>query len=287
LAELLKTALSYIDGKYIVEELEDVEGVDDHAIPADPNVKNFSYTAVDDVVYFRENSLMYPVELPVAALERIKGMIELRNCVHELINLQLDEHSEYEIKSKQAELNRIYDRFSAEHGLINSQANSRAFSADSAYYLLCSLEILDEDNNFERKADMFTKRTIKQRNIVTHVDTASEALAVSLGEKANVDISYMSELTGKDESALFAELRGVVYRDFTDGINNGYVYRTADDFLSGNVREKLKKYQRFLEVLPKNHEHYETISDNVTALESAQLKDLDASEIASGSVQRG
>jgi N12 class adenine-specific DNA methylase len=280
LVEQLKAALQNIGGQYTVTELDDIEGVDNHAIPADPSVKNFSYTAVDGTVYYRENSLMYPVELPAVSLERIKGMIGLRDCVNELIALQLDEHSDAEITLKQAELNRRYDRFTSEYGLVNSQGNSRAFNADSAYYLLCSLEVLDEDGGLQRKADMFTKRTIKQRVVITHVDTASEALAVSLGEKACVDIEYMAQLTGKDEETLFAELRGVVYRDFHGFPDGKYVYRTADEFLSGNVRQKLNKYQKGLTYTSENHPNYDAVCANIAALESAQPKDLDASEIA-------
>jgi len=280
LAEQLKTAIGNIQGTYTIDELDDIEGIDNHAIPADPNIKNFSYTTVDNTVYFRENSLMYPVDLPVTTLERIKGMIYLRDCAQELISLQLDEHSDVEIKAKQAELSELYDQFTIQYGLINSQANNRAFNADNAYYLLCSLEILDEDGNLERKADMFTKRTIKQRTTVTHVDTASEALAVSLGERACVDMKYMSELTGKDETTLFSELRGVIFLDYHfNGDINSYTYRTADDFLSGNVREKLKKYKENSDV-PENFVHYRAFMDNIEALSAAVPKDLDASEIA-------
>ena len=280
LGEQLKTALSYISGQYTVDELDDLDGVDDHAIPADPNIKNFSYADVDGIVYFRENSLMYPVELPATTLERIKGMIALRDCVHELIALQLDEHGEDEIRAKQAQLNTLYDDFSGKFGLINSTANQRAFNADSAYYLLCSLEILDEDSNLERKADMFTKRTIKQRAVIEHVDTASEALAVSIGEKACADMDYMTQLTGKDEAALFEELSGVIFKDFSGFPDGRYVYRTADEFLSGNVREKLHRYRQGLTYTNESHPNYDTVCENIAALEKAVPKDLDASEIS-------
>ena len=319
LAEQLKTALLNVNGEYTIEELDDLDGVDNQAIPADPLVKNFSYALIsanipldalyqdedypllpagavkigEGQVYFRENSLMYPVELPATTLERIKGMIALRDCVHELINLQLDEFvGEETIRAKQAELNILYDEFTAEYGLINSTANDRAFRADSAYYLLSSLEILDEDGKLERKADMFTKRTIKQKTVITHVDTASEALAVSLGEKACVDIEYMSELTGKDEQTLFNELRGVIYADYVMNIHysnnkfnhvksfDGCVYRTADEFLSGNIRKKLKTYSEVLGSLSDDSPYLRNIRDNVDVLTKAMPKDLDASEIA-------
>jgi N12 class adenine-specific DNA methylase len=240
-------------------------------------------------VYFRENSLMYPVDLPAMQLERIKGMINLRDCVHRLIQLQLDDHSDDLIKEQQSELNDLYDSFIAEFGLINSQANNRAFNADSAYYLLCSLEILDEDGNLSRKADMFSKRTIKQKTVVSHVDTASEALAVSLGERACVDMEFMSELTGKDEKTLFNELRGVIFADYRMDVysNNirhvevyGTTYRTADEFLSGNVREKLREYEAALDVLTPESPYYAVIKENAEALAMAQPKDLDASEIS-------
>jgi len=300
LAEQLKTALFYVQGQYAEPELDDIEGVENHSIPADHNVKNFSYALItltdkpdldsgeyhaaeigEGQVYFRENSRMYPVELPVTTLDRIKGMIALRDCVHQLITLQLDNKTEKEIKSKQAELSVLYDRFSKDYGLINSSANNRAFCSDNSYYLLCSLEILDEDGNLERKADMFTKRTIKQRVEITHVDTASEALAVSLGEKACVDMAYMSKLTGKDEKTLFNELRNVIFLDYHfDGDLDNYTYRTADEFLSGNIREKLKKYKEAFEVLPDDYRHYDAFRDNVTALEAAMPKELTATEIS-------
>jgi N12 class adenine-specific DNA methylase len=293
LGEQLSAAASLIEGEYAVVELDDLDGVDDHAISADPSVKNFSYALVtpatepdnadgkiyadkigEGQVYYRENSLMYPVDLPAAALERIKGMIALRDCVHRLIELQLDDFPEAAIKARQRELSDLYDGFIAEFGLINSQANNRAFSADSAYYLLCSLEILNEDGNLQRKADMFTKRTIKQKSVITHVDTASEALAVSLGEKARVDMAYMSELTGKDEQELFAELNGVIFLTLAGE------YQTADEFLSGDVRSKLRDYKLFTDdpEVPDNRRR--AYIDNVEALTAAQPKDLEAGDIA-------
>jgi len=273
LAEQLKTALLYVQGTYTVEELDDLDGVDNHAIPADPSVKNFSYTAVDDTVYFRENSLMYPVDLPATTLERIKGMISLRDCVHELIALQMDDHSEDEIKAKQWDLDLLYNDFNEAFGLINSQANNRAFRADSAYYLLSSLEILDEDGKLERKADMFTKRTIKQRVEITHVDTASEALAVSLGERAYVDLEYMAQLTGFSQDKLIADLEGVIYLNIGNAKNQREAYVTADEYLSGNIRKKLEQAQAAAAVDP-------TFERNVLALEGAMPKDLSASEIS-------
>jgi N12 class adenine-specific DNA methylase len=299
LAEQLKDALLNIEGEFSVAELDDIEGIDNNAIPADPRVKNFSYALIsadtevhvedgliyeisvgEGDVYFRENSLMYPVDLPAATLERIRGMIILRACVQDLISLQLYEYSDEEIRKKQAELNLLYDGFSSKYGLINSTANAKAFDADSSYYLLCALEVLDEDGNLARKADMFTQRTIKQRTIITHVDTASEALAVSIGERARVDIEYMSELSGKDEDTLFNELHGVIYRDFFGFPDGKYVYRTADDFLSGNIRKRLNTYKKGLSYTPESHPNYAAICDNITALEAAMPKELDASEIS-------
>lgn len=270
LAQQLKTALFNIQGEYTVTELDDLEGVDNHAIPADADIKNFSYAIIDNKVYFRENSLMYPVDLPAMTLERIKGMISLRDCVQKLIALQLNDYSDGEIKEQQQELSDLYDGFIAEYGLINSQANSRAFNADSAYYLLSSLEVIDEDGNLERKADMFTKRTIKQKTIITHVDTASEALAVSLGEKACVDLGYMQELCGLDMDQILNELKGVIFQVPMQGEPR---WITADEYLSGNVREKLRVAREYF----KENPEFEV---NVAALETAQPTDLEASEIA-------
>ena len=237
------------------------------AIAVYPNVKNYSYTVVDGEVYFRENSVMVKPELNNTAKERVKGLVELRDCVHRLIDLQMWESDAISIRQEQAKLNALYDAFTQKYGLINSRGNALAFSDDSAYYLLCSLEELDEDGNLERKADMFTKRTIKQHQAVTSVDTAAEALAVSISERARVDMEYMSQLSGKDQDALIEELTGVV---FLDPVLNEW--QTADEYLSGNVREKLRQAQKAAEDSP-------GYLPNVEALQAAQPKDLDASEI--------
>jgi N12 class adenine-specific DNA methylase/adenine-specific DNA methylase len=273
LAEQLRDALANIRGEYSVTELDDLEGVDNHAIPADPSVKNFSYAVVDDTVYFRENSLMYPVDLPAATLDRIKGMIGLRTCVGELIELQLDDYTDDDsIIERQQRLNDLYDSFSRDFGLINSTANNRAFNADSAYYLLSSLEILDENGELLRKADMFTKRTIKKSAVVTHVDTAAEALAVSIGKRALVDLPYMSELTGKDRETLLEELRGVVFLNVGSADSQEKAYVAADEYLSGNVRKKLELARAAALTLPE-------FEINVKALEAVMPKDLEAGEI--------
>ena len=278
----LKYAIQNIKGTYTeaeLPELGDGETIDT-SIPADPNVKNYSYTVVDGEVYYRENSRMVKPELNATAKERVKGMVELRGCVQKLIGQQMDGYiSDETIRQTQRELNELYDNFTAKHGLINSRGNALAFADDSSYYLLCSLEVLDEDNNLKRKADMFTKRTIKPSEVVTSVDTASEALAVSIAEKAKVDMAYMSQLTGKTEEELASDLRGVIYMDFNRKPDGSYTWRTADDFLSGNVREKLAYYQRALDLLPEDANHRNEIADNVAALKTAQPKDLDASEI--------
>jgi len=282
LADQLHDAVKYIRGTYTeaeLPELGDGEAID-ASLPADPNVKNYSYTVVDGDVYYRENSCMVKPDLNATAIERVKGMVELRDCVQKLIGQQMDGYiSDETIRQTQRELNQLYDNFTAKHGLINSRGNALAFADDSSYYLLCSLEVLDEDNNLKRKADMFTKRTIKPSEVVTSVDTASEALAVSIAEKAKVDMAYMSQLTGKSEEELASELRGVIYMDFNRKPDGSYTWRTADDFLSGNVREKLAYYQRALEMLPEDANHRNEIADNVAALKTAQPKDLDASEI--------
>ena len=267
--EQLKEAVGRITGQIdtmeLDEELEDELGRQN--IPADPNVKNFSYTVAEKEVYYRENSVMKPVEVSDTVKERIKGMVAIRNCTQELIDMQLNDYGDTAIKEKQAELNSLYDAFSKKYGLINSQTNKRAFSQDSSYCLLCSLEKLDDEGNFKGKADMFTKRTIKKAEVVTSVDTASEALAVSLGEKAKVDLAYMEELTGKDKDTLTEELRGVIFQNpLTDA------WETADEYLSGNVREKLEVAATYAE----NHPEYAV---NVQALQQVQPKELDASEI--------
>lgn len=277
----LKYAIQNIKGTYAEAELPELgEGeAIDTSIPADPNVKNYSYTVVDGDVYYRENSRMVKPDLNATATERVKGMVELRDCVQKLIGQQMDGFvSDASIRETQRELNDLYDKFTAKHGLINSRGNALAFADDSSYYLLCSLEVLDEDNNLKRKADMFTKRTIKPSEVVTSVDTASEALAVSIAEKAKVDMEYMSQLTGKTEQELASDLRGVIYMDFNRKQDGSYTWRTADDFLSGNVREKLAYYQKALEYTEGTEKHH-FILDNVEALKMAQPKDLDASEI--------
>ena len=277
----LKYAIQNIKGTYTeaeLPELGDGEAIDT-SIPADPNVKNYSYTVVDGDVYYRENSRMVKPELNATATERVKGMVELRDCVQKLIGQQMDGFvSDASIRETQRELNDLYDQFTAKHGLINSRGNALAFADDSSYYLLCSLEVLDEDNNLKRKADMFTKRTIKPSEVVTSVDTAAEALAVSIAEKVRVDMPYMSSLTGKTEEELASDLRGVIYMDFNRKPDGSYTWRTADDFLSGNVREKLAYYQKALEYTEGTEKHH-FILDNVEALKTAQPKDLDASEI--------
>ncbi len=268
LSAQLKNALSHVEGSI---EQADFNEIDDELarenIPADPDVKNYSYTVVDNRVYYRENSIMKPVDVSEKAEQRIKGMVAIRNCTQELIDFQLNEYPESMIKNKQAELNQLYDDFSKKFGLISSQTNKRAFNQDSSYCLLCSLEKLDDEGNFIGKADMFSKRTIKKQEVVTSVDTASEALAVSLGEKAGVDLPYMSQLAGKSEEEITKELAGVIFQNpVTEK------WETADEYLSGNVREKLAVAKVFAE----NHPEY---AINVTSLEGVQPKELDASEI--------
>ena len=278
----LRYAIQNIRGTYTEAELPDLgEGeAIDSSIPADPDVKNYSYTVVDGEVYYRENSRMVKPDLNATAIERVKGMVELRDCVQKLIAQQMDGYvPEESIRETQKELSDLYDKFTAKHGLINSRGNALAFADDSSYYLLCSLEVLDEDNNLKRKADMFTKRTIKPSQVVTSVDTASEALAVSIAEKAKVDMEYMSALTGKTEAELASDLRGVIYMDFNRRPDGSYTWLTADDFLSGNVREKLRYYENALRLLPDDAERRNAVADNVAALRMAQPKDLDASEI--------
>ena len=267
-AEQLREAISRIDGEFEEVELDELEdGFADQTIPADPDVKNYSYTLVDDKVYYRENSVMKPVDMKDSMLERIKGMIAIRNCTQELINVQLQEYPDTVIKEKQAELNALYDAFSKKYGLINSQTNKRAFNQDSSYCLLCSLEKTDEEGKFVGKADMFTKRTIKKAEVVTSVDTATEALAVSLSEKARIDLDYMAELSGKDIDTIKEELTGVIFQNpVTDK------WETADEYLSGNVRDKLETAKVYAE----NHPEFAV---NVQALTQVQPKELDASEI--------
>ena len=276
LADQLHDAVKYIRGTYqeaALPELGEGEYIDD-SLPAAPNVKNYSYTVVDGAVYFRENSRMVRPDLNSTAEARVKGMVGLRDCVQRLIDLEMDAAApDADIRAQMAELNRRYDDFSAKYGLINDRANRLAFADDSSYYLLCALEVLDEDGRLERKADMFTKRTIKPHEAVTTVDTASEALAVSISEKACVDMAYMEQLTGKTGEELADELRGVIFRvpgqTEPDGTPH---YVTADEYLSGNVRRKLRQAQRAAEQDP-------AFAVNVEALTAAQPKDLDASEI--------
>ncbi len=260
--------------EYEFDELVD-EG-EDKSIPADPTVRNFSYTVVDGKIYYRENSRMNPVEASVTASNRIRGMIKLRDCVRELIEYQTEDYPDEMISAKQTELNELYDDFSKKYGLINSRANNSAFSSDSAYFLLCSLEVLDDEGSFVRKADMFSKRTIKQKSIVTSVDTASEALALSLAEKTKVDMPYMCELTGKTEEEIAEELRGVIFLNplYGYGNNTEAKYLPADEYLSGNIREKLSWAKRSAELDP------ESYTVNVQALEQVMPKDLSASEIS-------
>ena len=276
LADQLHDAVKYIRGTYQEAELPELgEGeAIDTSIPADPNVKNYSYTVVDGDVYYRENSCMVRPDLNATAEARVKGLVGLRECVQQLIDLQMDAATpDSAIQDKQAELNRLYDSFSAKYGLINDRANRLAFADDSSYYLLCALEVIDEDGKLERKADMFTKRTIKPHKAVDTVDTASEALAVSIAEKACVDMAYMSELTGKTSDELAAELQGVIFRVPGQLEKDGTPhYVTADEYLSGNVRRKLRQAQRAAQQDP-------SFAVNVEALTAAQPKDLDASEI--------
>ena len=276
LADQLHDAVKYIRGTYQEAELPELgEGeAIDTSIPADPNVKNYSYTVVDGTVYFRENSRMVRPDLNATAEARVKGLVGLRECVQQLIDLQIDAATpDSAVQDKQAELNRLYDSFSAKYGLINDRANRLAFADDSSYYLLCALEVIDEDGRLERKADMFTKRTIKPHKAVDTVDTASEALAVSISEKACVDMAYMAELTGKTSDELAAELQGVIFRVPVQLEQDGTPhYVTADEYLSGNVRRKLRQAQRAAQQDP-------SFAVNVEALTAAQPKDLDASEI--------
>ena len=275
LGELLDSAIQNINTQITEYEFEDISNDEDLSIPADPNVKNFSYTIVDGDIYFRENSRMNKVDVSLTAQNRIKGMIEIRDCVKELMEYQTEGYSEADIKSQQEKLNTLYDTYTAKYGLINSRGNNMAFSNDSSYFLLCSLEILNDNGELERKADMFTKRTIGAKKEVTHVDTASEALAVSLGEKARIDMEFMSRLTGKSEQELFSELKGVIFLNpLYDGIGvTQEKYLTADEYLSGNVREKLAQAKQNAELNPEDY------TVNVEALAAVQPKDLTAAEI--------
>ena len=276
LAAQLDEAVANIHGEITEYETEEELEEEDNSIPADPTVRNFSYTVVDDKIYYRENSRMTPVEVSATAENRIKGMIAIRNSVRTLIELQTEDYSDSEIKAEQERLNRLYDTFSGKYGLINSRANTSAFSQDSSFSLLSALEIIGEDGELERKADMFSKRTIKPHTPVTSVDTASEALAVSLGEKATIDMDYMMELSGKSENEIFEDLKGVIFLNPLYEYGNSYEpkYLMADEYLSGNVREKLRITKNSAELYPEDYKV------NVEALQKVQPKDLTASEIS-------
>ncbi|XOQ48062.1 MAG: Superfamily II DNA and RNA helicase [Eubacteriales bacterium] len=276
LSELLNEAVSNIHGEISEYEVADELEEEDNSIPADPTVRNFSYTVLDDKIYFRENSRMSPVEVSATAENRIKGMIGIRDCVRNLIELQTEDYPDSEIKQAQEKLNNLYDSFTKKYGLINSRANTSAFSDDSSYALLSALEVINEDGELERKADMFFKRTIKPHKPVTEVDTADEALAVSMGEKAAIDMEYMMELSGKSEEELFSDLKGVIFLNPLYEYGNSYEpkYLMADEYLSGNVREKLATAKRSATLYPEDY------TVNVQALEKVQPKDLTASEIS-------
>ena len=276
LAAQLDEAVANIHGEITEYETEEELEEEDNSIPADPTVRNFSYTVVDDKIYYRENSRMTPVEVSATAENRIKGMIAIRNSVRTLIELQTEDYPDSEIKAEQERLNRLYDTFSGKYGLINSRANTSAFSQDSSFSLLSALEIIGEDGELERKADMFSKRTIKPHTPVTSVDTASEALAVSLGEKATIDMDYMMELSGKSENEIFEDLKGVIFLNPLYEYGNSYEpkYLMADEYLSGNVREKLKIAKNSAELYPEDYKV------NVEALQKVQPKDLTANEIS-------
>ncbi len=289
-AQQLRTALSHIHGEIKRVELSelDEEIKTDALIPADPNIEKYSFGVVDGELYYRETSMMAKPNLSATARGRVMGMVELRDCVHRLIDLQMEDADENSVQKERQTLNSLYDAISKKYGLINNRENALAFSADSSYFLLCSLEMLDNDGRLERKADMFTKRTIKPHRAVTHVDTASEALAVSIGEKAGVDMSYMAQLSGKTEAELESELSGVIFRDIQcqgdpsrrdwslEDVDS-FPLVAADEYLSGNVRQKLRAARAMLDALPEGEKH--RLRPNVEALESAQPKDLTASEI--------
>ena len=264
----LNNAIENLNAEIDNIQIDEISDNEEISIPAIPEVRNFSYTIIDNKIYYRENSLMYLQDKPITALNRIKGMIEIRDCVRRIIDLQIDDGPDFEITAEQQKLNRLYDNFSKKYGLINSRGNEMAFSDDDSYYLLCSLEIVDENKNFIRKADMFSKRTIKPHIKISKTDNCVDALISSISEKASVDLEYMSNLTGKTEEQLIKELEGSIYKD---PMLDKYV--TADEYLSGNIREKLKIAQEF----SKNNIEYEI---NVKALESVKIKDLSASEIS-------
>ncbi len=268
LKTLLDEAKEKIEGEITEYEIGDIEEREETMLPADPSVKNFSYTIIDGKVYFRENSVMAEQDLPITTISRIKGMIELRDCVRDLIDLQTEDYPEENIKVAQAKLNRMYDNYVKKYGIINSRGNRLAFEADSSYYLLCSLEVMDSEGRFVRKADMFSKRTIKAYKEITSVDTANEALIVSLSEKASVDLEYMSKLTNKTQEELVKELDGIIYKLPME--NNKYV--TSDEYLSGNIREKLKMAEASVGMHPE-------FATNIEALKKVMPKDLTANEI--------
>ena len=276
LSELLSESVANIHGEISDYEVEDELEEENNSIPADPNVRNFSYTIVDDKIYFRENSRMSLVEVSATAENRIKGMVAIRDCVRNLIELQTEDYPDEEIKAEQSKLNSFYDGYTKKYGLINSRANVSAFGDDSSFALLSALEVINENGELERKADMFFKRTIKPHKPITEVDTADEALAVSMGEKATVDMEYMRELTGKSEEELFSDLKGVIFLNPLYGYGNvtEQKYLMADEYLSGNVREKLITAKKSAEVYPEDYKI------NVEALEKVQPKDLTASEIS-------
>ncbi len=286
LSEQLQTAIGYLDGHITDYEMEETQ--DDLSIPADPSVRNFSFTIVDGKLYFRENSRMHPAQVSATGEKRIRGLIELRECVRRLIELQTEGYPDEDIQKEQERLNTLYDRFVEKYGRISSRGNSMAFSDDSGYYLLCSLEVMDEEGEFKRKADMFTKRTIRPHEAVTSVDTASEALAVSISEKARVDMPYMAQLSGKTEDELETELAGVIYRDIHCAQTAAeipqahldltrYPFVTADEYLSGNVRRKLRMAKALRDALP--DEQKGKLDGYVSALETVQPVDLTAGEI--------
>lgn len=275
LSEQLDDAIANIHGELMAYEVEDELAEEDTSIPADPTVRNFSYTVVNDKIYYRENSRMTPVDCSATAENRIKGMIRIRDSVRTLLEIQTEDYPDSEIKAEQEKLNRLYDEFTKKYGLISSRANVSVFSQDSSYSLLSALEVLDDNGELERKADLFTKRTIKPHTPVTAVDTASEALAVSMGEKASVDMAYMCALTGKTEQEIFADLKGVIFLNplYGYGDSTEPKYLMADEYLSGNVREKLALARKSAELYPEDY------TVNVEALEKVQPKDLSASEI--------
>ena len=288
LSELLTEAVQNLHAQITDYEVEELDEEEDRSIPADPAVRNFSFCLVDGKVYYRENSRMHPIEVSVTAENRIRGMIAIRECVRRLIEYQTEGYPDEDIQKGQAELNRLYDDYTKKYGLLSSRGNSLAFGEDSSYCLLCSLEVLDEEGNLKRKADMFTKRTIRPHEAVTSVDTASEALAVSISEKARVDMEYMTELSGKSEEELAADLSGVIFRDIqcaeeAAAIPKAFVqveqfpFVAADEYLSGNVRRKLRMAKALYEVLPA--EKKPLIAKNIEALEAVQPVDLTAAEI--------